>query len=276
MDLPPEKLGITPEQTWVGWHSELFTTVCDGAKAVKKEYIRVRRILPNGEAIWLPVDFYNDPDQFCYLMHPNVVQIYKRDEDHCVLEYMERGMLRDLLFESEDVLDWETLRHMIADIAKGMAYLHGKNVMVFLSDDKVMVGKDYTCKISGVDCIRTEPQCTTGYDSMHAQNARFYSPEKLRADELDDEKSDVYSLGCIIYTMLMREHPFEGVEPTMKLLTLIASKTTPEQHKPLPEDVPDDIIDLMRACWQDEADRPSFQNIADAFDAEVDPLDSVD
>ena len=234
-----------------------------GEPAIEKVYTRRERALPNGRIVTLPMKFFNNSKKFTCLVHGNVVRFFYHDDEHSILEYVERGTLREVLFESSVELDWLTRKRMIFDIACGMAYLSRSKIEhIPFSDDKVLVADDFTCKISGIDCVRTEPQCTTGYEQVDT-GARYECPERLRGEPHDTEKADVYKFGSLVYSILTRKRPFEDIKQVFQVLKLIGQGKTPQEHDPCPEDAPEDFVGMMQLCWQDEQNRPTFEQLVD-------------
>lgn len=103
------------------------------------------------------------------------------------------------------------------------------------------------------------------YTIMHSyvQKSIYMAPEALKSNALKREKAiDVYSFGIILYELFVEKISNEGF-PNKKLVQMICEeKTRPK----IPQDCDNKLANLIRCCWQDEADkRPTFPQIHESL-----------
>jgi serine/threonine protein kinase len=99
---------------------------------------------------------------------------------------------------------------------------------------------------------------TQSADDAHKGTPAYMAPECLKTESFD-EKSDVWSFGVVLWELITRQIPWEGLEPTR----IYAEVTTGNRLKvPDNSGFPADYVTLMRSCWLDHPkDRPSFREI---------------
>jgi fyn-related kinase len=159
-------------------------------------------------------------------------------------------------------LSLEELTDMMAQVAKGMAYLEaGKLVHRDLAARNILVGEHNRVKVADFGLARIIED-----DEYQArQGAKF--PIKWTAPEAAlyntfSIKSDVWSYGILLVEMITRgQHPYPG----LKNQEVLAKLEMGYRH-PQPRRCPDDLYTWMLKCWdKTPADRPTFQSLFHAF-----------
>ncbi len=85
------------------------------------------------------------------------------------------------------------------------------------------------------------------------------APELFDSSKPYNEKVDVYAFGCLLFEMLSRRVPWDGLGPAQ-----IRAKVCNESARPeMPLSTPTPLVKLISACWaQSAAARPSFSDVA--------------
>jgi len=188
-----------------------------------------------------------------------------------VTELCDGGTLYGLLYETCEVeLSWHQRVKAGADIAAGMAYLHGRDPPILHRDLASLncllaapvtgPSDEVTVKVGNFRYSRAfgkfsgASRMTTAVGTL-----AWVAPEVLRGDEYD-EKVDVYSFGIIAHELASRIPPFEDMDACACEIAVI------QGERPDLEDVPGDcpraFLECMEACWaQDPAERPSFDEV---------------
>ena len=97
----------------------------------------------------------------------------------------------------------------------------------------------------------------------------YMSPEQILGEETIDARSDIYSLGCVVYEMLAGEPPFRGKTLQSTLSRQLSDMPSP--LRTLRQTVPDTVdLAVMRALAKTPADR--FHSVADFAQSLVSPL----
>ncbi|CAA2952897.1 serinethreonine- kinase ctr1 [Olea europaea subsp. europaea] len=215
-------------------------------------------------------DFWNEAIKLADLHHPNVVAFYGVVLDGpngsiaTVTEYMVNGSLRKALQKSERNLDKRKRLLITMDVAFGMEYLHGKNIVHFdLKSDNLLVNlRDPhrpICKVG--DLGLSKVKCQTLISGGVRGTLPWMAPELLNgSSSLVSEKVDVFSFGIVMWELLTGEEPYTDLHYGAIIGGIVSNTLRP----PVPESCDPDWRRLMERCWSAEpSERPSFTEVAD-------------
>jgi len=153
-------------------------------------------------------------DKLTKLKHWNIVGCYGgilEEMQGCIAyEFVEGETLKALL-ERRDRLAWETVVDYAYQITAGLECAHEQSVVhQDLHPDKILIAEDGTVKISDfrVDRLRN-PWCASS-TRVTVERAAYRAPEQLAGARELTHKADLYSLGCIMFEMLVGRPPFIG------------------------------------------------------------------
>jgi serine/threonine protein kinase len=164
--------------------------------------------------------FLNEARAASSLNHPNIVTIFdvgrEGETDYLVMEYVEGRSLRQLLQKRR--LELREATDIAAQMASGLAAAHAKGIVHRdIKPENVMIGADGTAKILdyGVAKLldRTDPDAATSeHRSVTSPGSivgtvAYMSPEQVQAQEID-HRSDIFSLGIVLWEMLSGGNPF--------------------------------------------------------------------
>lgn len=156
--------------------------------------------------------FYQEARAAGRLSHPNIVTIYDvgRSEDiaYIAMEFLHGRELRDMLNETRvpvaQVLD------IAAQVAKGLAYAHEHGVVHRdIKPSNIMVIRDGHVKITDFGIARMASAAVRTQTGMVLGSPKYMSPEQVMG-KLADRRSDIFSLGVVLYEMLTGQPPFLG------------------------------------------------------------------
>jgi serine/threonine-protein kinase len=170
------------------------------------------------------------------LDHKNVVRCLACAEIEgelvMALELLEGRTLRQLL-STDDALDWQRALGIVQQIASALAAAHGHDPPIVhrdLKPENVMILADGTVKVTDFGIAKV--LAALGNATTHSVGTlQYMSPEQIDAAPID-ARSDLYSLGLVLYELLTGRPPFESGSPR-ELLNMQCTKTPP----PLPESV---------------------------------------
>ncbi|KAK4431815.1 Serine/threonine-protein kinase CTR1 [Sesamum alatum] len=219
-------------------------------------------------------DFWNEAIKLADLHHPNVVAFYgvvldgPDDSVATVTEYMVNGSLRNALQKSERILDKRKRLLIGMDVAFGMEYLHGKNIVHFdLKSDNLLVNlRDPhrpICKVG--DLGLSKVKCHTLISGGVRGTLPWMAPELLNgSSSLVSEKVDVFSFGIVMWELLTGEEPYADLHYGAIIGGIVSNTLRP----PVPETCDPDWRALMERCWSSEpSERPNFTEIANELRA---------
>ena len=158
---------------------------------------------------------------------------------------------------------WELVKRVSCGAARGMAYLHSGNPPVLHRDLKsanLLLDESYTTKVCdfGLSRLKAQARSMTG----NCGTVQWMAPEVL-ANRDYDEKADVYSYGIIVWELLSRECPYEGMTAIQCALAVLNRDKRPE----IPKWCPPGLHALIKACVKKEpSERPTFVEIIQMLD----------
>jgi eukaryotic-like serine/threonine-protein kinase len=190
------------------------------------------------------------------LSHPNIVSIYDRGEAegtyYIAMEYLEGRSLKELIVSrgpAPITVSIEYARQILQ--ALRFAHRHGI-VHRDIKPHNVLVDAEGRIKVTDFGIARAGTSQMTEAGSI-VGTAQYLSPEQARGTNVD-QRSDVYSLGIVLYELLTGSVPFNGdtpVEIAMKHLS-----TLPEPPSAKRPDIPRDLdLIVMRSLAKDPRDR---------------------
>uniref|UniRef100_A0A061QPS2 guanylate cyclase n=1 Tax=Tetraselmis sp. GSL018 TaxID=582737 RepID=A0A061QPS2_9CHLO len=213
---------------------------------------------------YLETDFIKEIQICTNLQHPNILMIYGvmmngKNRPWLVMEEMEHGSLRDVLFNRSFRFEGEMLLNMLRDIATGMVFLHNCKPPILHRDLKpanVFLDRNMHAKLANFRI--TLKNRARGY----AGTPYWMAPEVLRREGPHTKASDVYSMGILLYEIFTREKPYAGMNPAM-VLEKVANRDLDEPFRPeLPAELPLDVEALIHDCWAPNPElRPAFEEI---------------
>ena len=192
------------------------------------------------------------------LSHPNVVPIYDRGEAedgacYISMEYLPGGTLEDRI--SQDApMDPRVATHVGAQIAEALAAAHeGGVIHRDVKPQNVLVTRTGDVKVGDFGIARAESAASMTGNAILG-TAAYMSPEQAAGRPVD-ARSDLYSLGVVIYEMLTGEPPFAADGPISAAMKHANEAPLPPKRKN--PQVPDALDDLVvRLLSKDPDDRP--------------------
>ncbi|XP_069824730.1 mixed lineage kinase domain-like protein isoform X2 [Dendropsophus ebraccatus] len=158
----------------------------------------------------------------------NILRLYgicvdNSGTDSCyslVMEYCEKGTLRQLL-EREPDLPWERRIQMALDAARAIYRLHQTDMKAILhgslSSTKFLVDGTYCVKLSGFELSKTESSLRRPSNAERRRKSSelvYIAPESLQDINAYDKRSEIYSLGVVLYEIATGKLPITGLPVT--------------------------------------------------------------
>lgn len=216
------------------------------------------------------LDFVSDPEEMAELKerlhreaqaagklsHPNIVTIYDVGSEgslqYIAMEYLEGQTLEEMI-KKKTRFNYRIIAQMISQICQALEYAHEKGIVHRdIKPANIMVLGDYRVKVMdyGIARVDSNSMTKTGI-AMGTPN--YISPEQLKGLEID-RRADIFSLGVIIYEMLLGRRPFKGENLTSLMYAVLNNE--PEKPSSVRPQIPllfDHIIG--KALMKDPADR---------------------
>ena len=192
------------------------------------------------------------------LSHPNIVTIHDIGEDtesrtsFIAMEYIEGRNLKSLLADKKK-FSWDEVADLIGQIGEALDYAHRKGIIHRdIKPANILMTTDGKIKITdfGIAKVASSNLTTTG---QFLGTPNYMSPEQVSGAPVDG-RSDIFSLGVVLYEMLTNRKPFSGDN-----LTAISYKIVHEDFTPpgdLSPDIPQEFNPIVaRAMAKDPWNR---------------------
>ncbi len=210
--------------------------------------------------------FRREAQSAASLNHPSIVAVYDTGEDDSatshvpfiVMEYVDGRTIRDLLRDDRQLLPERALE--ITDgVLRALDYSHRNGIVHRdIKPGNVMLNRQGEIKVMdfGIARATSDAQATMTQTAQVIGTAQYLSPEQARGERVDS-RSDLYSVGCLLYELLTGRPPFTGDSPVAIAYQHVRENPVPPSR--VDPELPrwaDPIV--LRAMEKDPADR--YQN----------------
>jgi len=199
--------------------------------------------------------FYAEAHAVAMLSNQNIVAVYdvsqNPDIEYIVMELVDGITLRQYM-DRRGALAWREVLHFSTQIARALAHAHERGIVHRdIKPQNVMMFRDGTAKVAdfGIAALENEIYENNGQaiGSIH-----YIAPEQAKGEN-PDARSDLYSLGVVMYEMLTGKKPYEG--ETIGEIAVKHINAKPVMPKALVADIPPELerIALKAMCadiWQ--------------------------
>jgi len=183
------------------------------------------------------LDFVNDPEEYNelrerltrearaagMLSHPNIVTIYDVGNEgtlqYIAMEYLEGQTLEEMI-RRKTKFNYRIISQIITQICSALDYAHKQGIVHRdVKPANIMVVDDYRVKVMdfGIARVDSSSMTRTGI-AMGTPN--YISPEQLQGKPVD-RRCDIFSLGVVMYEMLLHRRPFRGENLTALIYSIV-------------------------------------------------------
>ncbi len=157
--------------------------------------------------------FYQEAKAAGKLNHPNIVTIYdvgkSGDIAYIAMEFLQGRELRDIM-RDDGAMPVDQVLNIVAQVASGLAYAHEHGIVHRdIKPSNIMVIRDEHAKITDFGIARMASSAVRTQTGMVLGSPKYMSPEQVLGKDID-QRSDIFSLGVMLYEMLTGEAPFLG------------------------------------------------------------------
>ncbi|MBE7027781.1 MAG: Stk1 family PASTA domain-containing Ser/Thr kinase [Ruminococcaceae bacterium] len=147
------------------------------------------------------------------LSHTNIVSIYDVAQDgeldYIVMEYVEGVTLKDYI-DAKGIIPWKEAVDYAAQICAGLECAHKKGIVhKDIKPHNIMITREGVLKITDFGIAKAMNAGTIASNTATLGSVHYFSPEQARGGYTDN-KTDIYSLGVLLYEMVTGRLPFEG------------------------------------------------------------------
>lgn len=170
--------------------------------------------------------FHTESQAVAMLSHPNIVAVYdvsKSDDiEYIVMELIEGITLKQYM-NRKGQLNWKESLHFATQISKGLSHAHSRGIIHRdIKPHNIMILKDGSVKVADFGIARLQSSQATTLTQEALGSVHYISPEQAKGASVD-ARSDIYSLGVVMYEMLTSTLPFEGDSPVSVAIQHISS-----------------------------------------------------
>lgn len=210
--------------------------------------------------------FYQEARAAGRLSHHNIVTIYdvgkSGDVAYIAMEFLEGRELRDVLNEKL-ILPLGQVIDIVAQIATGLAYAHEHGIVHRdVKPSNIMIQKDGHVKITDFGIARMASAAVRTQTGMVLGSPKYMSPEQVMG-KLTDQRSDIFSLGILLYEMLTGRAPFLG--ENVNAIMYQTLNASPPQPSSLNPGVPDMVNFIVAKALAKKLD-DRYQNAKEFAD----------
>lgn len=227
-------------------------------KVLKEEYVNNEQFLKK---------FKREAQAAARLTHPNIVNVFDVGEEdglhYIVMELVEGQTLKEYI-EQRGCLTWKETLAIVLQIASALDTAHKNNIIhrdikpqnILMSDDGVPKVTDF-----GIAKAVTSSTVTTDGDAMGS--VHYISPEQARGGFVD-ERSDLYSLGIMMYEMLTGILPYVG--DTVVSIAIQHIQSHVPQIETVTPNIPQAVADIANKLTNKQPEK-RYQNAMELMNA---------
>ncbi len=177
--------------------------------------------------------FKNESKAISLLSHPNIIKIYDVSFgdliQYIVMEYIEGITLKEHI-ERSGSLSWRDALYFTIQILRGLQHAHDRGIVHRdVKPQNIMLLPDGTIKVTDFGIARFARNEQKTITDKAIGSVHYISPEQARG-EATDEKTDIYSVGVMLYEMLTGRLPFEAESAvSVALMQLQREPTLPSE-----------------------------------------------
>ncbi len=157
--------------------------------------------------------FKNESKAIAMLDHPNIVKVYSVSfgdrMQYIVMEYIDGITLKEYM-ERQETMNQKEILHFVIQTLKAIQHAHEVGIIHRdIKPQNIMLLRDGTIKVTDFGIARFSDSQTRTMTDKAIGSVHYIAPEQAKG-ELTDAKTDVYSIGVMLYEMLTGQLPFEA------------------------------------------------------------------
>ena len=200
--------------------------------------------------------FKNESKAIAVLSHPNIVKVFDVSFgdmiQYIVMEYIDGITLKEYI-QQQGFLTWKETVHLISQVLAALSHAHSKGVVHRdVKPQNMMLLSDGTIKVTDFGIARfsnnTKTMTEQAIGSVH-----YIAPEQAKGD-ITDGRTDIYSLGVMMYEMLTGKLPYDGDNAVS--VALMHLQLTPDAPCEINPDIPEGLEEItLKAMQKQPKDR---------------------
>lgn len=186
--------------------------------------------------------FKMEANSIAKLSHPNIIGVYDAGSENninfIVMEYINGKTLKQIIRENVKLSYFETL-NIALQIAVALECAHKHNIIHRdIKPDNILITEDNIAKLTDFGIAKVTDSITITYPNKIIGSVHYFSPEQAKG-KLIDYRTDIYSLGIVMYEMLTGKVPYNAELPISVAMMHIQDSVIPP--KEIIADIPENI-----------------------------------
>lgn len=211
-------------------------------RRVAIKVIPLRMGMPEGSAASTVKEALAEARTSSLLAHPNIVAVYDFESDghyaYLVMEYVDGLNLAELLGRVEGgCLTYEECAHLLSSVGDALEFAHENGVLhLDIKPSNIMIDRSGIVKLA--DFGMSTLASAAGYGGARGGTVGFMPPEQIQG-MLVDERTDIFSLGVVLWLSLCGTNPFQADTPEASLAKIMkgAHLSLAQNHLELGQDI---------------------------------------
>ena len=212
--------------------------------------------------------FKNESKAISILDHPNIVKVYdvsvSDKMQYIVMEYVDGITLKEYLKQRGGALTWKETVHFATQILAALEHAHSKGIIHRdVKPQNIMLLADGSIKMMDFGIARFSRAQSQTVSDKAIGSVHYISPEQAKGDKTD-ARTDIYSVGVMMYEMLSGQLPFDGNGAVSIAIMQISEKPRPLAE--IAPNIPEGLRQITeKAMNKDPNER--FQSAREMLDA---------
>lgn len=200
--------------------------------------------------------FRNESKAIAVLSHPNIVKVFDVSIgdriQYIVEEYIDGITLKEYLDQQKQI-KWKEAIHFVVQILRALEHAHNKGIVHRdIKPQNIMLLQDGTIKVTDFGIARFSRSETHTMTAKAIGSVHYIAPEQARGD-YTDEKTDIYSVGVMLYEMLTGRLPFEADNAVS--VAIMQLQTDPKPPREINPDIPEGLEEITLRAMQKDPER---------------------
>lgn len=183
--------------------------------------------------------FKNESKAIAVLSHPNIVRVYDVSFgdmiQYIVMEYIDGITLKEYI-ALQGIIKWKEALHLTTQILRALQHAHEKGIVHRdIKPQNIMLLQDGTIKVTDFGIARNFNSATRTMTEQAIGSVHYIAPEQAKGGNTDG-KTDIYSIGVMMYEMLTGKLPF--VADNAVSVAIMQLQSTPKLPRDINPDIP--------------------------------------
>lgn len=195
--------------------------------------------------------FKNESKAIALLSHANIVKVFDvnitEKTQYIVMEYIDGITLKEYMIQ-KGALPWKDTVHFIVQILRAIQHAHDMGVVHRdIKPQNIMLLEDGSIKVMDFGIARLARSQSRTMTDKAIGSVHYISPEQARGDSVD-ARTDIYSVGVILFEMLTGQLPFQADSAVSVAIKQIADN--PTKLREIKPDIPEGLEEITLKAMQ--------------------------